>query len=251
MSYNIRYGSADDGSNSWENRRPATVAMINDQQPDVFGVQEALSDQLEYVTSNCSDYSMVGVGRDDGQSAGEHMSVFWNTRTMKLLEWGTFWLSDTPDVPSGTWGSGIRRSTTWTLMQQRESGRKLYFVNTHLHHRVNEYEAQKKGLQLILERVGQMNTGNYPVILTGDFNIEPDNSALDVLDGVMLSARENAQKTDHHITFNDFSSTGGQILDYIYYSGFSGCLEFCVVTTTYLDIPYVSDHYPVISRLVF
>ena len=251
MSYNIRYGSADDGENSWTNRRPATIAMINDCLPDIFGVQEAESDQLEYVTANCTDYSMVGVGRDDGVSAGEHMSVFWNTKTMKLLDWGTFWLSDTPDKPSGTWGSSIKRSTTWTLMQHRESGKKLYFVNTHLHHKVNKYEAQKKGLELIKERIAQMNTSGYPVVLTGDFNIHPDNTALDVLDGVMLSAREEAQKTDNRITYNAFKSTGGEILDYIYYSGFSGCLEFQAVTKTYLDIPYVSDHYPIMSRLVF
>ena len=251
MSYNIRYGSAEDESNSWTNRRPATIAMINDQLPDIFGVQEAESDQLEYVTANCTDYSMVGVGRDDGVSTGEHMSVFWNTKTMKMLDWGTFWLSDTPDKPSGTWGSSIRRSTTWTLVQHRESGKKLYFVNTHLHHKVNEYEAQKKGLELIKERIAQMNTSGYPVVLTGDFNIQPGHAALDVLDGVMLSAREEAQKTSNLNTYNAFKSTGGEILDYIYYSGFSGCLEFQTVTNTYLDIPYISDHYPVMSRLVF
>ncbi len=250
MSYNIRYGSAEDGANSWENRRPATIAMINDLKPDVFGVQEAEADQLEYVTDNCTDYSMVGVGRDDGKSAGEHMSVFWNTGTMKLLDWGTFWLSDTPDVPSGTWGSSLKRSTTWTLMEHKASGRKIYFVNTHLHHRVNEYEAQKKGLELIVARIAQMNTGGYPVVLTGDFNITPDNSALDVLDGVMLSAREKAQKTDNLSTYNAFSSTN-EILDYIYYSGFGSCAEYQTVTKKYLDIPYVSDHYPITANMLF
>ena len=89
MSYNVRYGSAEDGDNSWENRRPATIAMINDQLPDIFGVQEAESDQLEYINTNCTDYAMVGVGRDDGVSTGEHMSVFWNTKTMKMLDWGS------------------------------------------------------------------------------------------------------------------------------------------------------------------
>lgn len=251
MSYNVRYGSAEDGDNSWVNRRPATIEMINDQLPDVFGVQEAEADQLAYMTENCTNYSVVGVGRDDGKSGGEHMSVFWNTQTMKLLEWGTFWLSDTPDTPSGTWGSGTKRSTTWTLMQHKASGRNIYFVNTHLHHRINEYEAQKKGLELIKARIAQMNTSGYPVVLTGDFNIQPGHAALDVLDGVMLSARENAQKTSNLNTYNAFKTTGGEILDYIYYSGFSGCLEFQTVTNTYLDIPYISDHYPVMSRLVF
>ena len=251
MSYNVRYGSAEDGNNSWVNRRPATIEMINDQLPDVFGVQEAEADQLEYLTDNCTDYSVVGVGRDDGKSAGEHMSVFWNSKTMKLLDWGTFWLSDTPDTPSGTWGSGTKRSTTWTLMQHKASGRNIYFVNTHLHHRINEYEAQKKGLELIKARIAQMNTSGYPVVLTGDFNIHPDNTALDVLDGTMLSARETAQMTSNLNTYNAFKSTGGEILDYIYYSGFSSCAMFQTITKTYLGIPYISDHYPITANLVF
>jgi endonuclease/exonuclease/phosphatase family metal-dependent hydrolase len=42
MSYNIRLGSANDGTNSWALRYPATAEMIKDQAPDVFGVQAAL-----------------------------------------------------------------------------------------------------------------------------------------------------------------------------------------------------------------
>ena len=46
MSYNIRMGTAKDGTNSWEYRYPATAMMIQDQKPDVFGVQEAFDNVL-------------------------------------------------------------------------------------------------------------------------------------------------------------------------------------------------------------
>ena len=70
MSYNIRYGTADDGDHIWPNRREAAAAMINDQHPLVFGVQEALDFQLEYLQENCPGYKCVGVGREDGVSYG-------------------------------------------------------------------------------------------------------------------------------------------------------------------------------------
>ena len=38
MSYNIRLGSANDGTNQWALRASATQDMLEDQAPDVFGV---------------------------------------------------------------------------------------------------------------------------------------------------------------------------------------------------------------------
>ena len=46
MSYNIRLSTGNDGTNAWMYRCPATLEMLKDQQPDVFGVQEALEDQI-------------------------------------------------------------------------------------------------------------------------------------------------------------------------------------------------------------
>ena len=40
ISYNIRMGSANDGTNSWQYRYPASAMMIDDQKPDIFGLQE-------------------------------------------------------------------------------------------------------------------------------------------------------------------------------------------------------------------
>lgn len=75
MSYNIRMGIANDGDNSWENRKPATPAMLADCAPDVFGVQEAFDFQLEYIGKARPEYKYVGVGRDDGMKKGECMAV--------------------------------------------------------------------------------------------------------------------------------------------------------------------------------
>ena len=48
MSYNIRLNTEKDGTNAWMYRCPATLEMLKDQQPDVFGVQEALPEQVRF-----------------------------------------------------------------------------------------------------------------------------------------------------------------------------------------------------------
>ncbi len=53
MSFNVRYGTAKDGDHVWDNRKDAACAMILDQRPAVFGVQEALDFQLTYFQEHC------------------------------------------------------------------------------------------------------------------------------------------------------------------------------------------------------
>ena len=250
MSYNIRMGIAKDGTNSWEFRCPATIEMLNAQKPDVFGVQEAFEFQIRFIEEYCRDYKSVGVGRDDGKKKGEYMSIFWNKKTVSLLKWGTFWLSETPDKPSRGWDAHCRRTATWALMKDKKTGKKFYFVNTHLDHKGKE--AQKNGLKLIVDRIESINPQGYPMILTGDFNIKPDNAALVELDSRMQSTRKIAADTDNHNTFNGWSvKPTDSVIDYIYISGFSSCPQYRTVTEKYAERPFVSDHYPIFARVIF
>ena len=250
MSYNIRMGIAKDGTNSWEFRCPATIEMLNAQKPDVFGVQEAFEFQIRFIEEYCRDYKSVGVGRDDGKKKGEYMSIFWNKKTVSLLKWGTFWLSETPDKPSKGWDAHCRRTATWALMKDKKTGKKFYFVNTHLDHKGKE--AQKNGLKLIVDRIESINPQGYPMVLTGDFNIKPDNAALVGLDSRMQSTRKIAADTDNHNTFNGWSvKPTDSVIDYIYISGFSSCPQYKTVTEKFAERPFVSDHYPIFARLVF
>ncbi len=248
MSYNIRLGSANDGTNSWALRYPATAEMIEDQMPDIFGVQEALASQIRFIEDNFIDYKSVGVGREDGKKDGEHMSIFWNKKTVSLLKWGTFWLSETPEKPSMGWDAACKRTATWALMKCKKTGKKFYYVNTHLDHK--GAEAQKNGLKLIVDRIDDINPEGYPMILTGDFNITPDNPNLVELDSKMHSVRKVAEKTDNHDTFNGWGKGKG-VIDYIYASGFSAYPEYQTITKRYADRKFVSDHYPICAILVF
>lgn len=248
ISYNIRNGEANDGTNSWRYRYPCTLLMMQDQKPDIMGVQEAYDYQVLLISENMRDYKDIGVGREDGKSEGEHMSIFYNKKTVALKKWGTFWLSETPDKPSLGWDGACRRTATWALMRDKRTGRDFFYVNTHLDH-VGKV-AQKNGLDLILSKMDEMNTGNLPVVLTGDFNVEPDDTVLDVLDGRMTSTRDVAEKTDRHGTYNDWGKESS-IIDYIWYSGFSSCPEYQTITKKYGGRAFISDHYPVKAVLMF
>ena len=245
--------------NSWSRRKSAIPAMIKDQCPDIFGVQEALSDQLTYVGDNLPNYSYVGVGREDGKEiseitnsteSGEIMAIFYNTSEIKLLEWGTYWLSETPDEPSISWEADYKRTMTWAKMQMKCSGRKFFYVNTHLDN--HSGTAREEGLKLIVKKIAEMNIDNLPVVLTGDFNVTPDNSVLGVLiDAEMLDARTTAEETDELATFNGFGDEEERVIDYIYYRGFSSCPEYETIVKQYENIQYISDHYPIVARLMF
>ena len=247
MSYNIRLGSANDGTNSWSLRYTATGDMLEDQAPDVFGVQEALDYQVRYINEMCG-YEYVGVGRENGKKEGEHMAIFWNKKSVSMLKWGTFWLSETPQKPSKGWDAACFRTATWALMKDKKTGNKFYFVNTHLDHEGKE--AQKNGLKLIVDRIGEINPEGYPMVLTGDFNMKPDDPNLAELDSKMQSTRKIAAVTDNHDTYNGWGRGSG-IIDYIYVSGFSSCPEYQTVVKRYRNRKFVSDHYPVSARLIF
>lgn len=146
------------------------------------------------------------------------------------------------------WDAACKRTATWALMKCRKTGKKFYYVNTHLDHK--GAEAQKNGLKLIVDRIDDINPEGYPMILTGDFNITPDSPNLVELDSKMQSVRKVAEKTDNHDTFNGWGKGSG-VIDYIYASGFSAYPEYQTVTKRYADRKFVSDHYPICAILVF
>ena len=249
MTFNIRYGTAEDGTNSWYYRAGAVIDMINDQKPDLIGMQEALKDQIDVLKDYLS-YKCIGVGRENGKSEGEHMSIFYNPKTMKIQKWGTFWLSETPDKPTKGWDAACKRTATWALVKDKNSGKQFYFVNTHLDH-VGK-EARKNGLNLILERIDAMNKDGLPLVLSGDFNVTPDDPTLAPLSGKMQSARDWAFKTDDGVTYNAWGhKEHAVVIDHIFVMGFSSCPLFEVVRKSYDDRKFVSDHYPVKATLIY
>ncbi len=250
VSYNIRYGDANDGPNSWEFRKHATPVMIDSLKPDLLGLQEALIYQIEYILENCPDYAFYGVGRDDGSSKGEHTAILYNKNVFTLLDGNTYWLSETPDVPSKGWDSNHHRTATIALLQHNETGRKVYYVNTHLDH--EGVMAQKNGMAMIIDTINGLNTENHPVVLTGDFNMVVEKEPVQDLAKVLSNAREFAAETDNIITSNGWQiPSHGQIIDHIYYSPSGECMKYQTVDRPFAGVTLISDHFPILAKIRF
>lgn len=264
VSFNIRLLPGPDGDNRWELRKEASTAMVNAVKPDVMGLQEAFREQLDYILEGCRDYEIIGVGRDDGKSEGEHMAIAYNKQRVILRKWGTYWLSPTPDEPSYGWDAACKRTATWALFEMKGSGQKFYMVNTHLDHKGKT--ARKEGLAVVFRRIGEMNTENLPMILTGDLNVLPDNPCLSEINSIMSNARFHADYTDPRGSFNGFGKYGAsdgapdlgdtpkkslRPIDYIYYNGMSRCISFKVLSQPFAGKAYISDHYPIFSEMTF
>ena len=248
ISYNIRYEEAKDGTNSWVYRFPASGEMIQEQMPDLFGLQEATYNQVHFFEQNFDCYKYLGGGREDGKKGGEYTALFWNKKTISQLDGGMFWLSETPETASMGWDAQCLRTATWGLFKHKKTGKKFYCVNTHLDH-VGK-EARKNGLKLIMDKIAEMNKAGLPVVLMGDFNMKPGDYSLSEVEESMNNARLTAEKTDSKATFNNWGKSS-DILDYIYYSGFSSCPEYQTITKKYAERKFISDHFPIMVLLNF
>ena len=147
LSFNLRYiTNQDQGKLAWTARRDAVGALIREDRPDLIGFQEALRPMLDDVTTRVPGYIEVGVGREDGKQQGEYSALFVSKDRFTVQESGTFWLSDTPEVPnSRTWKNRVTRVCTWAKLLDKPSGRVIHFYNTHLDHESQEAKGRCTG----------------------------------------------------------------------------------------------------------
>ena len=248
MSFNVRTKTTEtDATNNWDNRKEACVAVIKDHQPTVIGFQEAkYSTQWVYLKEQlAADYEGYGVNRDTGKESGtgETMGILYNKNVIEKIDGGTFWLSETPDVPSKGFGASYSRNATWGIFKHKPSGVTFYYINTHLDHQVAN--AQIEGMKLISQHF-EAKKDIYPLFLTGDLNIKSNNVALDILESYMYNAREVAPSTltDYYTTYNGYVTNKSSIIDHIYCSDYLNVVEYHTINEDY-GVPFVSDHYPI------
>lgn len=252
ISYNIRMNTKADGDNCWDNRKHASINMINEEKPTIFGLQEALPEQVQYLAENLPQYGHIGVGRDDGKTQGEHMAIFYLKNEIELLDGGTFWLSETPNEPSKGWDAACFRTCTWTKLKMRSNGKVFAYLNTHLDH-VGKV-SQKEGLSLIVKRAKEIVANDMPIFLTADFNSVTSKPIFEPVKAFMQDAREAAFETDRRATIN-FYKPGNEdkaewIIDHIFFRG-AKAKKFRVLRDKDYGAPYISDHYPVVLEAEF
>ena len=255
MSFNIRYGLADDGENHWERRKSLVLDRIKSFDPDLLGMQEVLVHQYEYLDSLLTDYSSVGVGRTDGAREGEMNPVFFRKDRFDLIRSRTFWLSDTPEV-AGTkaWGANLPRIVTWVELSEKTTSEHFYFFNTHFAHDSDSARILSSGL--MLSKVDSIASG-FPFVITGDLNMVISSKGYEILTGPYESvpllsdtyAVTEKRPVGPAYTYNGFSENKrtGRI-DYVFVRNGMKVLEHRTFIRKEHGI-YLSDHWPVMATV--
>ncbi|WP_108821758.1 endonuclease/exonuclease/phosphatase family protein [Dysgonomonas sp. Marseille-P4361] len=255
MSFNVRYDNPEDSLNSWSYRKDVASQTILNYDADIVGTQEVLSHQLADLKAALPGYTAVGVGREDGKEAGEYSALLYKKDRFKEVESGTFWLSETPEVAgSKGWDGACERVATWAFLEEIESGKRFFFINTHLDH-VGKL-ARINGAKLMLEKATAI-AGDLPMILTGDFNSEPSSDVVQYLlsetsTKVLVSAGDQAkEKKGNKGTFHSFGRIPLEkrpLIDYIFVSKGAEILSYEVIDDKLNDV-FISDHNPLFSKI--
>lgn len=262
MSFNIRYGTANDGENHWNKRKDFLLDTIKTYDPDLLGTQETLGFQKDFIAENIPGYSALGVGREDGKQQGEMTALFYKTARFEKVSDGHFWLSETPDVAgSKSWDSSLPRMVSYVFLKDKENpdAPAILFLNTHFDHRGEQ--ARLESAKLIVAKAEELAKG-HPAILTGDFNTaeksEPYNalfmavadhadSATTWIDSFRMA---HSDRGENEGTFSGFKveSQQGPRIDWI------ACTQHWQVLNASIDRTErngrtPSDHFPITAEL--
>jgi|SRR5690625_4181301 len=277
-SYNIRYDNDGDRKkgNSWDHRLPVIGSIIRWEDVDVFGAQEVLHHQLNGMQKELQAYDYYGVGRDDGKEKGEYAPIFYKKDKFTLLDSGTFWLSETPKIPSKGWDAALPRITTWIHLKDKETKKDFWFFNLHMDH--VGIKAREESCHLVLKKMKKL-VGKGTAFLTGDFNVDQKNEIYNILQHsnyIFDSYEEADERMDWNGTFNAFDNnlwTDSRI-DHIFVTKNVTVSNYAVRTDTYRSKPsedkevkkgdfpkelsfkdYIarlpSDHFPIFAKIAF
>jgi endonuclease/exonuclease/phosphatase family metal-dependent hydrolase len=251
ISFNIRFNTPNDGENAWPNRVEMVTGLLRFHDADIFGLQEALHGQIKEVKNELPGYDWFGVGRDDGKKGGEFSPVFYNKSKFKLKDHGTFWLSETPEEPSTGWDAALNRIVTWGIFKSKETGKEFMVFNTHFDH--VGVEARKNSATLIRQKIEKMVPAGTPVILTGDFNLTPDQEPIIMLKEYLDDSRDVTKEPPYgpYGTYNGFNINAdltSRRIDYIFVKGDIKVLKYAALSEI-KDQRFPSDHLPVFAKV--
>ncbi len=247
--FNVRWANPNDGEHRWDLRKERLFALLHDWRPDVLGLQEPRASQFDDLRQALPDYGSVAVGRDDGERAGEFCPIFFRRERWERVSDGTFWFSETPDVPgSQSWGSSHPRICTWAELRERGSDKTFRVYNLHWDH---ESQAARENSALLLR--GFLRAVSVPIIVLGDFNAHADNPAVAHLTQPGSPVAHSAFSTEQQQepgTFHGFTGTATEPpIDHILLSW-----DWEVVSAEVLygdgTRPFTSDHFPVAATLL-
>ena len=249
ISFNVR--CCDDKEGSIKNRSQIVSAIINQYAPDSVGVQEATGRWMEILSESLGAYTYVGEHRDEDADS-EYSAIFYLKDKFNLLDSGTIWLSDTPEVKYTKYEeSGCTRIATWVVLENKQTGEVYAHINTHLDHMSNT--ARVLQVKVLGAKIAELQDAGYPIVCTGDFNAQPSTIVYSEMVKVLTDTKTVAETTDDGITAHGYGKnedySAGPI-DYAFVSENVKVDTYKIIRNTVMNM-YPSDHYPVVVDVRF
>lgn len=244
MTFNIRYGSAEDGLNAWEFRRSLVKEIIEEEKPDVLAIQEGLLFQLEELALDQIGYRKLGQHRD-GAQGGEFSGLYVREDRVTLENWGELWLSHTPDsVGSTGWDAALPRMAVWVDIRVPGSRNRLRVYGTHFDHRGAAARLESARLLADHARDGPL------AVIMGDLNAEEGSPPLQLLFGRGYKSAYTALHPESDLgTFNGFRDPGGgRRIDHILLGPGLDAVEASILSARG-EAGWPSDHFPVTAKI--
>lgn len=247
-SFNIRGSNMDTGVNAWSNRKKMVIREFGNYQYDIVCMQEPLTDQIQDFLS-IGIYEWLGVSGQGTPDSDVFTPIFYNKKKLNVLDYGTFWLSETPDVVSRGWDGKFPRICTWAKFRDIENCRSFYVFNTHLDH-VGEV-AKLEGARLICRKIKEM-TAEEAVFITGDMNSTPETPPIHTFLSEFSNSREIAtEKSGPAGTAHSYGKLySPSQIDYIFVNEYISVTKAITITKN-SDPVYMSDHYPIVITADF
>lgn len=248
VTFNIRCDFNQDGNNNFQYRKGLILNKLKAEKADIVCFQEVLPHVVGWLKENLHDYYILGCGREKDLK-GEQISIALKKDKFQLISMNTFWLSPTPQIPGTRYEnqSNCPRTVTELFLQDLETEKLYYIINTHLDHisseaRVLGMQQVLKHIQAIVNQKKQNGYEDFELILTGDFNAYPADPEIQLIyqSGFLKDLTIGMEGT-----FHDYDRMNPpEKIDYIFTSA---GLE---ATKRELwkdceDGVYLSDHYPV------
>ena len=252
IGFNSTYWTFDVGNHRWYKRAKYYLANIEAVKPDILGAQEVQPGQYEFLTEHLEGYGSIVGYRDEKGSRSESCPIFYSEARFELLESGTFWLSDTPDVMSKYEESDEHRIASYVKLKDKYTGITLAVYNTHPDW--TSVEARIKQLSVIAEKAKASDADR--IVVLGDLNsdrlLPGGNEGLAPLETFLKDSKTFPGMSDYGATFNgyDVDPDGPMGLDYIFLPETVSVLGVGKVDTIY-DGVYPSDHFPIWAKVKF
>ncbi len=243
MSYNLRCISPlDFGKKSWFYRADLIIDDIVNEKPGIIGFQEATKWHYAYLTNALQGYDSVITYRDEAFNS-EGCPIFYNTSMYTLVDKGSFWLSETPEVMSKSWGAQYNRVCSYVILTDNASGEDFVVFNTHLSH-VSD-EARINGIKVVLDKIAQF--GSLPAVIMGDFNAQEGSETYIQVTESFTDARYATENTNDSHTYQGWGNPEKyKRIDYFMISKTGIKVNKYDVLSGLHDGAYSSDHCPIV-----